>query len=179
MEYEHEAAATSGELEPREIEFIRVYLVNGMNGSKAATEVYGLDGSAASNKAHSLLHDPRIAAVVAAEMHSRMQRLRIDSDWVLEQAVEVFNRCMQVEKLLDRNGNLTGEFKFDAANSLKALDIIGKHINVKAFEEAQHNHRQEEIVQRLLRGRGRSRIAQQSIIQALANSQGGDAPSFF
>src|SRR5690606_27765860 len=123
------------------------------------------------------LHDPRIAAVVAAEMHSRVQRLRIDSDWGLEQAVEVFNRCMQVEKLLDRSGNLTGEFKFDPANSLKALDIIGKHINVKASEEVQHNQRQEEIVHRLLRGRGRSRLAQQCAIATLADPDATNAPS--
>lgn len=187
LEHDDQAAATFGELEPREIEFIRVYLVNGMNGTKAAAEVFGMDRSAAAGKAHRLLHEPRIASVISAEMHGRMQRLKIDGDWVLEQAVEVFNRCMQVEKMLDRNGNLTGEFRFDATNSLKALELIGRHVNVKAFEKTQENQLKEEIIHRLQRGRQRSGLAQRQVIAVLtdlkedtidAGTQGGKPTSF-
>lgn len=169
LEHDGQAAATFGDLEPREIEFIRVYLVNGMNGTKAATEVYDMDRSSASGKAHTLLHDPRIASVISAEMHDRMRRLKIDGDWVLEQAVEVFKRCMQAEKMLDRDGNITGEFRFDAANSLKALELIGKHVNVKAFEKTQETHLKDEILHRLKRGRELSGLAKRQAIAALAN----------
>lgn len=169
LDHDDRATASFGELEPRQIEFIRVYLVNGMNGTKAAAEVFGMGYNAAANKAHTLLHDPRIASVISAEMQSRMRRLRVDGDWVLEQAVEVFHRCMQVEKLLDRDGNLTGEFRFDATNSLKALNLIGKHVNVRAFESVQEDNRKEQVLERLQRGRERSRVAQRQAVAALAD----------
>lgn len=176
---EHEqAAAPFGELELREIEFIRVYLVNGMNGTKAAVEVFGLNREYAATKAHNLLQDPRIASIISAEMHARMRRLRIDVDWVLEQAVEVFNRCMQTEKILDRHGNLTGEFKFDATNSLKALELIGKHVNVKAFEKVLEDRSNDEVLQRLQRARVRLTSLQRDSIEAvgsIVDLQSGDS----
>ena len=58
-------------------------------------------------------------------------------DNLLNQAVKVHNRCMQHEEVTDREGASTGEFKFEHSGANKALEIIGKHVDVQAFLERQ------------------------------------------
>ena len=70
-------------------------------------------------------------------MQDRIKRTKIDADWVLNQAVKLHNRCMQGEPVLDRDGNETGEWKFEHAGANKSLELIGKHVNVQAFTEKQ------------------------------------------
>ena len=48
----------SDQLRPEEIEFILLYLTNGMNGTKAAIHTFGLSSTAAGSKAHILLIAP-------------------------------------------------------------------------------------------------------------------------
>jgi phage terminase small subunit len=77
-------------------------------------------------------------------MAERVERVKIDADWVLKQAVKVHNRCMEEkEALTEYDGkervplkNEDGEYlyKFDSTGALKSLDLIGKHINIKAFD---------------------------------------------
>lgn len=56
------------------------------------------------------------------------------AQWVLEQAREVFERCMQTKPIRDADGNpLIGPFQ--PVPALRALDIIGKHVDVQAFKE--------------------------------------------
>jgi phage terminase small subunit len=63
---------------------------------------------------------------------------------------------MQAEKVLDRDGNHTGEFKFDASNALKALTLVGKHVDVKAFDQkVEVSQEGNELIARLNRGRQR------------------------
>ena len=38
------------------------------------------------------------------------------------------------KKTIDKNGNTTGEFKFDANNAIKSLALIGKHVDIKIFD---------------------------------------------
>jgi hypothetical protein len=56
---------------------------------------------------------------------------------VLKQMVEVFERCMQHKPVLDKEGNPTGEYRFDAAGVNRALEQIGKHKSVNAFKETE------------------------------------------
>jgi len=59
---------------------------------------------------------------------------KIDAAWVLKSAKLVFDRCMQNEPVMVQ-GEPSGEYKFEAAGANKALDTIGKHIDVQAFNE--------------------------------------------
>ena len=43
--------------------------------------------------------------------------------------LEVKNRCMQANPVLDKEGNETGVWKFDSNGANKALDICGKCIH--------------------------------------------------
>tara|TARA_R110000824_G_scaffold76487_1_gene193722 strand:+ start:536 stop:1048 length:513 start_codon:yes stop_codon:yes gene_type:complete len=67
-----------------------------------------------------------VKAVVAEEV-------QIDAAWVLKQAVKVHEMCMQVEQVTDREGAPTGELKFEHSGANKALEIIGKCVDVQAF----------------------------------------------
>lgn len=70
---------------------------------------------------------------------------KIDAAWVLKQAKKVHERCMQSEQVLDRkgepvltkndSGDLVPAYTFEAAGANKSLEIIGKHIDVQAFNE--------------------------------------------
>jgi len=59
---------------------------------------------------------------------------KIDAAWVLRSAKRVYDRCMQDEPVMVQ-GEPSGEYKFEAAGANKALDTIGKHIDVQAFNE--------------------------------------------
>jgi hypothetical protein len=54
--------------------------------------------------------------------------------WVLEQARSVYDKCAQMAFIRDAQGRLVlGEFA--PAPALKALELIGKHVDVQAFKE--------------------------------------------
>lgn len=140
---------------PQEIEFVRVYLLNNMNGTKAAMEAFAMTRVQAQSKAHQLLKRQDIVKMIQEEMESRIERLRIDADFVLQEAVEVYRRCMQKTKQLDKFGQSTGEYKFDPTNALKALQLIGQHIDVGAFEERKRPQDDEDLVRKIRAGRQR------------------------
>ena len=62
------------------------------------------------------------------------EEFKIDASWVLKAAKKVHDRCMQTEPVMV-GGEPTGEYKFEAAGANKSLEIIGKHIDVQAFNE--------------------------------------------
>lgn len=163
-----------GELTPQEIDYCRIYLLNGRNATRAAMEAFGLTYEQGASKSQRLMSKPSITSVIQQELERSMQRLRIDSEWVLREAVEVYQRCMQTEKLIDRNGNHTGEFKFDASNALKALNLIGAHCNVKAFEDRSDSLKQDQIMERLKRARVRTGADNKKTLQALKEALDSD-----
>jgi hypothetical protein len=55
--------------------------------------------------------------------------------------VEVFERCMQHKPVLDKDGNPTGEYRFDSAGAARALELMGKHKSVNAFKETESDRK--------------------------------------
>lgn len=47
-------------------------------------------------------------------------------EWVIENLVRVAERCLQIEPVFDKKGRPIGEFQFQAAPALKALELVGK-----------------------------------------------------
>jgi phage terminase small subunit len=98
---------------------------------------------------NALLAKPEIQEAIAKGMEQRVKRVKVDADWVLTSAKQVFDRCMQVEQVFDRKGEPvlvetpTGElvpaFTFDSAGANRALELVGKHVDVQAFRE-RHEH---------------------------------------
>lgn len=46
---------------------------------------------------------------------------------------------MQAEEVKDREGNSTGEYKFDSSSAIKANELIGKHLGLFS-EKVKHEH---------------------------------------
>jgi phage terminase small subunit len=111
--------------------FVREYLVD-MNATNAAIRA-GYSAKGAAEAGSRLLRDVRISEQVDAEKKKRSERTKIDADYVLKSAQEVYNRCMQKTPVYDKTGRETGEYKFEASAANKALEIMGKHVDVKAF----------------------------------------------
>lgn len=87
------------------------------------------------------LTKPDIQQRIAELNQERMERVQIDADYVLRQAVKLHERCMQeVEPITDRRGEeITDEqgrtvYGFDAKGAAAALKLVGEHITVQAFK---------------------------------------------
>lgn len=87
------------------------------------------------------LTKPDIQQRIAELNQERLERVQIDADYVLRQAVKLHERCMQeVEPITDRRGEeITDEqgrtiYGFDAKGAAAALKLVGEHITVQAFK---------------------------------------------
>ena len=134
-------------LEPQEQLLVSLYLKS-MNKTQAARDA-GYESTYIFDKLS-------VKTAIAEQLEIRAERLRVGSDWVLSELMRVYARCMQTEKVLDRDGNPTGEFHYDAANALKALSLIGKHVDVSAFEiKSNISKAEDQIREKLNDGRKR------------------------
>jgi hypothetical protein len=144
------------DLQPQEQLAVSLYLKS-MNKTQAASD--------AGYASPSVFNKPSVKVVIAEELSIRAERLRVGGDWVLMELKRVYDRCMQIEKLVDRNGNPTAEVAFDAANALKALALIGKHVDVRAFEaKREATTGDDEVVTRLERGRQRAALCSKEAV---------------
>lgn len=110
--------------------FCLEYLVD-LNATQAAIRA-GYSQKTAGAVGHENLKKPEIEQKIAELMKERSEKTKIDAQWVLESAKKVFDRCMQHEPVMS-NGEPTGEYKFEHSGANKALEIIGKHVDVRAF----------------------------------------------
>jgi len=123
--------------------FVHEYLVD-LNATQAAIRA-GYSPKTARKIGSENLSKPDISAAIQMAAQDRIERTRVDSDFVLQGAKEVFERCMQKIEPVIVNGVplLDGEgravYKFDSAGAARALEIIGKHTSVNAFKLVEGN----------------------------------------
>lgn len=128
-------------LEPQEQLAVSLYLKS-MNKSQASRD--------AGYCSPSVFNKPTVKAAIAEQLSIRAERLRVGSDWVLGELRCVYDRCMQSEPVYDKEGIPTGEFRFNSSDALKALALIGKHVDVRAWDDKITTvTANEEIVERL------------------------------
>ncbi|MBI6912487.1 terminase small subunit [Pseudomonas juntendi] len=133
--------------------FVAEYLKD-LNATQAAIRA-GYAKKGAKDQAYALMQDPEVAAAIAAAMEERNKRLQVDADYVLQRLTEIDQ--LDLVDIFDLDGKLmpvrqwpliwrqmvkevdmkTGKVKFH--DKLRALELIGKHVNVNAFRE-QVNH---------------------------------------
>lgn len=89
------------------------------NGTQAAIRA-GYSEASAKDIAYELLRKPKIIDKICAAMAKRSQRAEVDAAWVLARLVEVEGEAASAEK-----GN--------RLHRLRALELIGKHVDVNAF----------------------------------------------
>jgi phage terminase small subunit len=119
------------------------YLID-QDGAHAAIRA-GYSARSAASIACELLQVPEIKAIIKAGLAAKIERTKIDADWVLQQSIKVYNRCMQIEPVFDKKGNrvftklededLVPAFTFEHAGANKALDNIGRNVEVQAFKD--------------------------------------------
>jgi len=115
--------------------FVQNYLVD-LNATHAAVRA-GYSPKTARKIGSENLSKPVICAAIESAAKDRIERTKIDADYVLQGAVEMFERCMQrvpVMEKVDGKWMPTGEWKFDSAGAGKALKILGDHAQVNAFK---------------------------------------------
>ncbi len=113
--------------------FIDEYMVD-RNATQAAIRA-GYSEKTAGVIGDENLKKPYIAAEIAKKVEKLSESTQINAEWVLKQAAKLHSKCMQEEPVTDREGNETGEYKFDSAGAARALDIVAKHIDVGAYKE--------------------------------------------
>jgi phage terminase small subunit len=92
-------------------------------------------GEAVTALAGRLLSDTDVIQQVNQHLTQAIQTQSLTSArWVLEQSRAVYERCAQLAFIKDAEGRLVlGPFA--PAPALKALELIGKHVDVQAFKE--------------------------------------------
>lgn len=74
-----------------------------------------------------MLSDAKVSAVVAEKQAAVAQKVGITQEWVLTRLKENADRAMQAEPVVDREGNRTGEYRYEGSVANRALELIGKH----------------------------------------------------
>lgn len=163
-------------LTERQVRFVEQYLVSG--NATAAAKLAGYSKRSAHVTGPRLLGNAEVAGAIAEARRKRNAALEIDATWVLQEAVTLYQRCIQeVRPALHprTRQQLKSEskeplFTFNAPIAARALELIGKHVSVSAFQDNVAIHGQVDLVARLQAGRARLRQAR--VIEA--NRESGD-----
>ena len=67
----------------------------------------------------------RINELSAMATRNAILKTGLDREWVISRLMSVVDRCMQTEPVLDKKGEPTGEYGFDAAGANTALRMLG------------------------------------------------------
>ena len=151
----------NAKLTARQERFILEYLVD-LNATQAAIRA-GYSAKSARAIACENLAKPDIQEAIALAKQARAEATKIDSEWVLRQAVALYQRVTQEIKpalhpktrkqMKDEEGNLL--FVFNAAAANRTLELIGKHVDIGAFKDRLEVSGGLSLVERLQAGRAR------------------------
>jgi phage terminase small subunit len=131
----------TAKLTPKQEMFCLEYLKD-LNATQAAIRA-GYSEKTATSVGSENLRKPDINAKIQELFNKRAERILVDADWVLRKSVELHDRCAQAKAVTDRDGNpILSEdgqpvYKFEHVGVAKALELIGKHVNIQAFNEKQ------------------------------------------
>lgn len=130
--------------------FVQEYLIDS-NATQAAIRA-GYSKKTAKSSGQRLLTYVDVAEAIAKGKKARSERTEIDSDYVLRQAKLLHERCMQSSPVTDKKGfpvfimvaagededeerKIVPAYTFDSSGAARSLEIIGKHVDVQAFNE--------------------------------------------
>jgi phage terminase small subunit len=135
-------------LTPKQERFVQEYLID-LNATQAAIRA-GYSKRSAMELAYQLLHKTSVQAAIQKALDERSQRTQSDADFVLTNLKKMYDRCSQEVPVLDRQGNPTGEFRFDSYGALKALELLGKHLKMFT-DKIQHEGEVFDLVVNMIR----------------------------
>jgi phage terminase small subunit len=121
----------------RQERFAHEFVID-LNASQAAVRA-GFSKKTAYSQGQRLLKNVEVQKIIQKAQNKATDMAGIDATYVLRQAKELFERCMEKIEPVMVNGVplLNGEgrvvYKFDSAGACKALDILAKHRGVMAY----------------------------------------------
>ena len=113
-------------LNEKQKQFCEEYIID-LNGTQAAIRA-GYSKKTANEQAAQLLAKLSIKEYIQKIKNKRSERVKYSQDELMRDILEVKNRCMQANPVLDKEGNETGIWKFDSNGANKALDMLAKHV---------------------------------------------------
>lgn len=113
--------------------FIDEYLVD-LNATQAAIRA-GYSERTAKSQGHRLLTNVDIRARIEELKKSRADRLNLDAYWVLKRLMDISDRAMQAEPVMEWDHAEqqlvpSGEYQFDSSGANRATELIGKHLGM-------------------------------------------------
>lgn len=87
-------------------------------------------GKRSKERGYQCLQKPGVREILKREHEAKLARSRFDQDYVLETIHSTVERCRQAEPVRDKDGDPTGEYRFDAGNVLKGCELMGKHLGM-------------------------------------------------
>ena len=139
------------DLTPKQARFVGEYLID-LNATQAAIRA-GYSKKSAEQQGSRLLRYVKVGAAVAKGQAEKAEKLGLSQEWVLRRLMQVVERCLQAEAVVDRKGEpviietpegeMGAAYTFQAAGANRALELLGKHLNL--FNETvnhqnDHNH---------------------------------------
>lgn len=115
-------------LTKKQLLFVKEYAVD-QNGTRAA-KAAGYSAKTADVQASRLLANVKVRAIIDRANEKRCEKLDINADYVLQTIRDTVDRCAQAVAVTDREGNETGEWKFDSFAVLKGCELLGKHLKL-------------------------------------------------
>jgi len=123
---------------PPKQELFRQEYIKDLNAKQAAIRAR-YSPKTAQEQASRMLRNVKVKSRMAELQSKILKENTIDAAWVLKQAVEVHLRCMNSVKVVTRSGQAVFDddghpvYSFQHVGANKALEIIGKHVDVGAF----------------------------------------------
>lgn len=117
--------------------FCDLYLANGLNASKAYMEAYPSCKTEASARAAGarLLTNVSVSEYLAALVQKAADTVQLETEWIVSRLMQVAERCMQAEPVMvfdPGQGCMvnSGEYKFDSSGANRALELLGKYLQL-------------------------------------------------
>ena len=113
--------------------FIDEYLVD-LNATQAAIRA-GYSERTASAQGSRLLTNVNIRARIEELKKTRADRLNLDAYWVLKRLMDISDRAMQAEPVMEWDHAEqqlvpSGEYQFDSSGANRSTELIGKHLGM-------------------------------------------------
>ena len=118
-------------LTDKQMRFIDEYLID-LNATAAARRA-GYSERTADRIGPELLGKTCVLNAIKERMNAREQRTILSQDYVINNLLEIVERCMQRSPVTDMKGKPVQDqegrdvWAFDAKNAVRALELLGKH----------------------------------------------------
>ena len=129
--------------------FVDEYMID-LNATEAAKRA-GFSERSAYAEGFRLLKNDEVNDLLEAKMRERSEKTGISATYVLEGIRDTIERCSQAVAVLDKDGEPTGEYRFDSMAVLRGHELLGKHL--KLFTDKVEVSGMDSIADRLAKAR--------------------------